>query len=137
MVALELEHHTPAKKIDQIKPEMIVLSDHILTSSGRDPRLAKPKNQVSLVGTLYNLRSHNNEALSTQVIDPLALAQKPVHKPAMERLNRGKQLNIRQTEGASTSKDNLSKNIKACSTLLNLIVSRKVAGKYRFHLPST
>ena len=110
VVAPELEHHTPAIKLDQSKPLMIVLTDHTLTPSGRDPRLAKPKNQVSQVRTSYNLRSLNNKALSTQTVDPLALAQKPVHKPAMERLNRSKQISIRQEESAS--KGNLLKNMQ-------------------------
>ena len=110
VVAPELEHHTPAIKLDQSKPSMIVLTDHTLTSSGRDPRLAKPKNQVNQVRTSYNLRSLNNNALSTQTVDPLALAQKPVHKPTMERMNRSKQISIRQEESAS--KGNLLKNMQ-------------------------
>ena len=111
VVQPELEYHTPSVRIDTSKHPMIVLTDPSLVSNEKDPRLNKPKTQVGLVKSTYNLRSQPGRALSTQVVDPLALAQKPVHKPAIERLNRGVQLKHRQQESTSTTKGNLANNI--------------------------
>ena len=74
VVQPELEYHTPSVRIDTSKPPMIVLTDPSLVSNGKDPRLYKPKTQVGLVKSTYNLRSQPGRALSTQVVDPVALA---------------------------------------------------------------
>ena len=75
---------------------MIVLSDPTLRSSARDPRLARVKTQAEIIKNSYNISGASSNALATQPVDPIALAQILVHKPAMERINRCRQLEQRQ-----------------------------------------
>ena len=95
-------------KTDTSKPEMIVVpltrADSVQAGKdprqmGRDPRLRKIAEPEAIRNT-YNLRP-SNTPMSTRPVDPVALATKPIFKPAMERVSRDKQIAQRNQAGSN------------------------------------
>ena len=99
-------------------------------SSTKDPRLNRTQiARNRIIAQAYNLDTgkHSGRAATTKPVSPLELATKPVHKPAMERISRRQQLNLRASAGTSAlaSTTNNTTDLPAKPDLQGMFCSAK------------